>query len=381
MSSRPRNHCAVCSKKPVRIERIVLDRVRVPLHEPFRISSGVISAKDAVVVEAHGEGLIGYGEASPMAGSFYSPETPESTWCALAEDLVPALLRRGAASLPDLVEGIDGYGAEPFARAGLENALWDLEARRQGRPLWALLDGNDRAVPSGLAVGLYDTVEELLERVRRFLGDGYHRVKIKITHGWDITPLEALRRELPDLPLMVDANAAYGSDDLALIRELDRFSLLMIEQPFARDALELSAEAQRAMRTPICADESAESLEALRRIVALGSARIINVKVQRVGGLAAARKMHDAAAGAGLPCWVGTMPELGIASAHGLHLATLPNFTYPSDIEASARWYPEDITGPRIELSAGGCIRLPAGPGIGYRPDFARFIQHTAEFS
>ncbi len=364
----------------MRIEKILLHRVRVPLHEPFRISSGVVSAKEAVVVEVHGEGLVGFGEASPMAGSFYSPETPESTWRALAEELAPALLRRGSGTLDEWVAAIEAYGAEPFARAGLENALWDLEARRQGRPLWALLGGSGRAVPAGLAVGLYDTVEELLARVRRFLAHGYRRVKIKITHGWDLAPMEALRREFPELPLMVDANAAYGAADLPLIRELDRFSLLMIEQPFARDALELAAEAQRGMRTPICADESAESLEALRRIIELGSARILNIKIQRVGGLALARKMHDAAAAAGLPCWVGTMPELGIASAHGLHLATLPNCTYPSDIEASERWYPDDIIAPKIELAGGGCIRLPAGAGIGYRPDFQRFVEQTAEF-
>ncbi len=364
----------------MRIEKVRLHRVCVPLHEPFRISNGVVAAKEAVVVEVRGEGLAGFGEASPMPGSFYSPETPESTWRALAEDLAPALLRRGVGTLDELAASIEAYGAEPFARAGLENALWDLAARRQSQPLWALLGGNSRPVPSGLALGLYDTTEELLDRVRRYLAHGYRRVKIKIAPGWDIAPLEALRCEFPDVPLMVDANAAYGAPDLPLIRELDRFALLMIEQPFARDALELAAEAQRQMRTPLCADESAESLEALRRIVELKSFRIINIKVQRVGGLAAARKMHDAAAASGLPCWVGTMPELGIASAHGLHLATLPNFTYPSDLEASSRWYPDDIIAPKIEVAADGCIRLPAGPGIGYRPDFQRFVQQTEEF-
>lgn len=364
----------------MKVEAIKLHRVRVPLHEPFRISNGAVDAKEAVVVEVRSGGLTGYGEASPMAGSFYSPETPESTWRALACELVPALLRSGAGALEEQVRIVDAYGREPFARAGLENALWDLEARRQGLPLWRLLGGDGRPVPSGLAVGLYDTVDELIERVRRFLPDGYRRVKIKITSGWDLVPLEAMRRAFPRLPLMVDANAAYGPDDLPLIRELDRFSLLMIEQPFAREALELSAEAQRGLRTPICADESAESLRALQRIIELASARIINIKVQRVGGLGAARAMHHAAAAAGLPCWVGTMPELGIASAHGLHLATLPNFTYPSDIEASARWYPDEIVRPAIQVSPDGCIALPSGPGIGYTPDFAPFAVETAVF-
>ena len=365
----------------MRIDKVVLHRVCVPLNEPFRISNGVVSSKEAVIVEAHAGENAGYGEASPMAGSFYSTETPESTWRALTEDLVPGLLRRQPGDLDRVADWIDGYGAEPFARAGLENAMWDLEARAVGKPLWRLLGGNLWMVPSGVAIGLCDTVDDLIERVRQYLAGGYLRVKIKIMPGWDIQPLEAIRREWPGVRLMADANASYTAADLPLIRELDRFSLLMIEQPFARDALELSAEAQRSMRTPICADESADSQEALERIIELEAARVINVKIQRVGGLRAAVRMHDRAADAGLACWVGTMPELGIASAHGLHLATLPNFTYPTDIEASERWYPGDIVQPPITLESNGCIRIPAGNGIGYEPDFARFAGQTAEFS
>lgn len=364
----------------MRVDKVVIHRVRVPLLEPFRISNGVCTAKDAIIVEAHGDRLTGYGEASPMAGSFYSAETPESTWRALTSDLIPMLLKKREGTIRSMVEIIEKYPSEPFARAGLENALWDLEARRQARPLWSVLDGTHRAIPSGLALGLYDAVDELIDRIRRYQPQGYQRVKIKITRGWDLKPLEAVRRDFPALPLMVDANAAYGVDDLPLIRELDRFGLMMIEQPFGRDDLEISAEAQQGMNTPICADESAESLDAVRSIIALGSAKIINIKVQRVGGLMAARRMHDLARDSRIPCWVGTMPELGIASAHGLHLATLHNFTFPSDIEESARWYADDIITPKIELAAGGSIRLPDGAGIGYKPDYARFVQETVQF-
>jgi o-succinylbenzoate synthase len=365
------------------IDRVILCRVRVPMHEPFRISNGVVDEKDAVVVELHEDGLTGYGEASPMEGSFYSIQTPESTWQTLCRELVPSLLAARGEPLVGRIAAVadsEAGAVEPFALAGIENALWDLRARELGQPLWALLGGGDRPIASGLAIGLCDSIEELIARIREFLVCGYQRIKIKITHGWDIEPVEAVRREFPRIPLMVDANAAYAAADLGLIRELDRFGLMMIEQPFPREDLELSAEAQKTMSTPICADESAESLDAVRRIIELGSARIINVKVQRVGGLAAARAIHDLAAAAGLPCWVGTMPELGIASAHGLHLATLPNFTLPSDIEASARWYKDEIIRPPIEISAGGCIRIPSGPGIGYVPDFVRFVRETATF-
>ncbi len=364
----------------MRIDRVSLHRVRVPLLEPFRISNGVVVEKDAIVVEVQGERITGWGEASPMPGSFYSTETPESTWQALVDELVPAVVKRGTATLREFAEQIEKYPREPFARAGLENALCDLEARRQGRPLWAMLEGSNRAVPSGVAIGLCDSIDALLERIRKYSTQGYKRVKIKITHDADVEVLERIRAAFPDLPLMVDANATYTAADLPLIRELERFGLLMIEQPFAPESLELAAEAQRSMKTPLCADESAESPEAVQQIIRLGAAKIINIKIQRVGGLTCARRMHDLALANGLRCWVGTMPELGIASAHGLHLATLQNFTYPTDIEASSRWYPADIISPPIELQPDGTIRLPQGAGIGYRPEFQQYVQETREF-
>ena len=194
-------------------------------------------------------------------------------------------------------------------------------------------------------------------------------MKIKIQPGWDIEPVVAVRARFPNLPLMVDANAAYSLADAVVFRELDEQGLMMIEQPLARQAHAEAGELQRQLRTPLCADESAESMPALASIIANNAASIINIKVQRVGGLSEARLMLAAARTAGLECWVGTMPELGVASAQGLHLATLDGFTYPTDIEASTRWYVDDVTAPLIEIDARGYIRLPAGPGTGYRVD------------
>jgi len=321
--------------------------VQIPLHEPFRISNGSVAVKDAIVVEFTHGGIIGWGEASPMAGSFYSEETPESTWDALLH-MAPAVMRNPDADLDTLIAG------EAFAKAGLTGALVDCHLRSLGMPLYEWLGSSFRAVPSGAAIGLYDTLEELLERVERFVADGYQRVKIKIKPGWDVKPVSRIREKYPDLPLMVDANAAYSLADLEVFRELDRFGLMMYEQPFARNDLAGLAELSRSVRTPVCADESADSLEMLEEIIRLGAARIINIKIQRVGGIRKARRMYQRATEAGLACWIGTMPELGIASLEALHLATLPNCVYPTDVEASERWYVDDVVEPPLGLAAGG---------------------------
>ncbi len=357
------------------MDRITLHWVRIALHEPFRISNGSVAVKDAIVVEARDGSFTGFGEASPMAGSFYSAETPESTWEALSQRLVPWVLEGGQGDLPD---------DEPFARAGLDGALWDLACQRAGEPLWKRLGSALRLIPSGAAIGIFDTIDELLDRVTRYVAAGYRRVKIKIQPGWDVEPVRRVRERFPQIDLMTDANAAYTLGDTAVFRELDRFGLMMFEQPLGRDALEDMAALQRAVRTPLCADESAESLEALERIFRLGSARIINIKIQRVGGLDRARRMHDRAREAGLACWLGTMPELGIASAQGLHLATLPGFTYPTDVEASERWYLDDLTDPLVAIDSAGFLRIPPGAGSGFRVDrekLERYCVQRADFT
>jgi O-succinylbenzoate synthase len=365
---------------PMKIRAVRLHWVRVPFHEPFRISSGEVSVKDAILVELEADCATGWGEASPMAGAFYSAETPESTWEFLRSNLVPAFLARPELEPEKCWERLAEFPGEPFAKAGLEGAVWDLRSQELGQPLWSLLGGTDRPIPSGAAIGLFPTVAELIERVERFLREGYRRIKIKIEPGRDVELVRAVRGRFGNIPLMVDANAAYGPEDFAVFEELDRFGLMMIEQPLGREALEEHAELQRRIKTPICLDESAENLEAIERIVRLRSARILNIKVQRMGGLTPAKLAHDAAQTAGLPCWLGTMPELGIASAQGLHLATLPNFTYPTDVEASSRWYTTDIVTPWIEVAPGGSIEIPAGPGMGYRVDLAAVAAHRSRF-
>jgi O-succinylbenzoate synthase len=365
---------------PYSIDRIILRRVSIPLHEPFRISNGEVSVKESVVIEIEGAGHIGFGEASPMSGSFYSADSPDSVWKALSEDLVPELLGSTIDSPVSYANQLNDYGREPFARAGIEGAVWHHASNMQSTSISRLFGAKREPIPSGLAVGLYDTIETLLDRIEGFLRAGYQRTKIKIQQGWDVEPLQAIRQKFGDIPLMVDANCAYDLNrDRNTLLALDTFDLVMIEQPLKREALTEMAELQSRLRTPLCADESAETIESVQEIIRLGSARIINIKVQRVGGLWNAVQMLETARKAGLGCWLGTMPELGIASAQALAIATLTGFTYPTDVEASARWFTDDIVSPQIKIASNGTIEPPLETGMGYEVDHEKLRQYTTQ--
>lgn len=366
------------------LETVRLTHVRIPLVEPFAISNGVIVEKDAIVIEMKSGGLTGIGEASPMAGSFYSHHTPDSSWDVLVNHLIPKMQ---ASTCLDLSGSWLGKADDPFAACGIDSALWDLAAREKSMPLWKLLGGrDDRPVESGLAVGILPTVQQLCDRIEYYLrADGYRRVKIKVQPGWDTVPLEAIRDRFGTVALMVDANCAYRREHIEHIASWDRFGLMMLEQPLPREDLEGHAALARRCRTPICLDEGAESVAAVERALQLGAASIINIKLQRLGSLAAARRVHDLTAAADVGCWMGTMPELAIGGYGAVHFASLPNIVYPTDVEASSRWFVADITRPPI-CCRDGCIELPGGPGLGVELDpevIARYKvrEHTARLS
>lgn len=351
----------------VSVNSITLRRVCVPLLEPFRISNGEASVKESILVEVKAKGgITGWGESSPMSGSFYSDETPETAFRALKEKLLPLIFAEKEIDVSHFYKELRSIPGEAFAKAGLEGALWDAAAKQAGKPLCQMLGGGAANIASGVALGIYDTVEELLERVRLYSAQGYRRIKIKVQPGWDLEPVRAVRENFPETPLMVDANAAYTLEHANIFRELDEYGLMMIEQPLAATAFDEAAELQKILKTPICADESAESLESLELLIRKNAARVINIKIQRVGGLSEAILMLQRARSAGLKCWVGTMPELGVASAQGLHFASLGGFSYPTDIEASARWFADDIIEPQIEIDNEGFIQIAEGAGNGF---------------
>ncbi|MEX1139527.1 MAG: o-succinylbenzoate synthase [Bacteroidota bacterium] len=350
----------------MKIDRVTLTHIRIPLIEPFRISSGEVSVKDAILVGVSAEGVTGYGEASPMEGTFYSGDTPESVWEALTNTMVPATLRGKADSIDSVNAILDGIEGSPFAKAGIETAFWDLEGQRTCKPVLELLGGQYHSLESGLAVGIYPDIKSLLASINRYMPEGYKRIKIKIEPGWDVKPLEAVRREFADFPLMVDANGAYSDEHMDHLGSLEKFGLMMIEQPFPRNRLQWHAELQNKMKTPLCLDESAEDIASLREAFALKACRIVNIKIQRVGGLKKAKNMHDMCAEAGIPVWGGTMPELGVGGAQTLHLATLANFKYPTDVESSRRWFVDDIVEPALEVR-NGTLQIPVGSGNCHR--------------
>lgn len=355
--------------RPPRIDRIVVTHLRVPMLEPFRISSGVVSEKDAIVVALHAAGLTGYGESSPMAGSFYSTDTPEKSWRELCDVLAPAIVGRAFDSPAAWNRALDALPAGNFTKTGIETALWDLTAQLHNQPLARELGGSRTQVESGLAVGLYDDPSDMLRVIERYLADGYRRVKIKIEPGRDVELIRAVRQAFGDIPLFVDANGAYSIHDLEVFRALDELGVMMFEQPFSGESFEDLAELQKRVRTPVCLDESLETIGHLRRAIELGSFRIANFKIQRVGGLYHALEMYQICRDYDIPAWVGTMPELGIGQAQGAALASLDGFVFPTDVEASDRWFRDDIISPFIQVR-NGLIHLPEDPGLGYSVDY-----------
>lgn len=362
----------------VNIKNIVLHRVRVPFVEPFRISNGVVAEKESILIEVvSDDGVVGWGECSPMSGSFYSTDTPDSCWQSLTEKLIPRLFELTGVIPQEVYLVLRQVTLDPFARAGVEGALWDVYLKGGGISLREALGIKRRPVSSGVAIGIFDEVQELLDRVRLYIDQGYQRVKIKIQPGWDVEPVSAVREHFADVPLIVDANASYSLADKKRLQELDRFGLMMIEQPFAADAIDEAGELQADLETPLCADESAKSLIALKHLIEKRAARILNLKLQRVGGLSEAMLMLGAAHAAGMGCWVGTMPELGIASAQGLQLAMHSEFSFPTDIEASTRWYVDDVIEPLIEIDNRGFINVPDGVGSGFTVSRAKVEKYT----
>jgi O-succinylbenzoate synthase len=259
-----------------------------------------------------------------------------------------------------------------MAKAGIELALWDLKAKKAGLPLHKIYGGVRTEVEAGVSCGIEDSLPDLVARIGQYLDQGYGRIKIKIKPGWDAAACAAVREKFPDIMLQADANGAYGLEDMATLKALDAFDMLMIEQPFAPYDLWDHAKLQREMATPLCLDESVLSFDTARAAVEMGSCRVVNIKVGRVGGIVEARRIHDHCESRGVPVWCGGMLESGIGRAHNLHLATLPNFQFPNDLSASRRYYQEDVIDPFIELSGPGTIRVPDGPGIGVNPVEAR---------
>ena len=353
------------SSVPLVLERIELRLLRLPLVRFFETSFGRVHDRAFIVVTVEQDGAIGYGECVADSNPYYSAETNVTAWHIIRDFVAPAVLGRSFSDPREIFEAMAAIRGHNMAKAAVEMAAWDLWAKRQGVPLREVLGGPRTSIESGVSIGIQDTLDELVERVRIERADGYRRIKIKIKPGWDVDAVARLRGEFDAIPLMVDANAAYSIRDAAHLASLDRFDLMMIEQPLEYDDIGDHARLQERIRTPICLDESLHSVRLAEDAIRRGACRIINIKPGRVGGHAQSIALHDLAAGHDIPVWHGGMLESGIGRAHNIHLSTLPNFSLPGDVAASRRYYSPDLIDPEIVVRPDGTIAVPDGPGIG----------------
>ena len=318
-----------------------------------------------MLVRLDGGGVTAWGECVADNDPYYGPETVETAWHITAEFLAPLVLGVEFAHPRDVFPAFRRVRGHHMAKAAVEMAAWDLQARQDGQPLAALLGGTRARVASGVSIGIQDSLEQLVDRVGAELADGYQRIKIKVKPGWDLDAAAAVRKRFGQVPLMVDANAAYRLADAEHLARFDEFDLMLIEQPLDYDDIRDHAALQRRLATPVCLDESIHSVRLGRDAIDAGACRVINIKPGRLGGHAESIRLHDLCASRGVPVWHGGMLESGIGRAHNLHLSSLANFSLPGDIAASRRYYEPDLIDPPIEVGSDGTIPVPDGHGIG----------------
>jgi len=352
------------------IDRIVLRQISMPLVHFFETSFGRTTGRHMVLVEVCADGVSGWGEVTAGENPFYNEEWTESAWLIARDYAAPSVLGKKLDSA-DQVSGLTAHiRGHNMARGGLETAVWDLQARLNGTPLYKEIGGGTRKeIPCGVSIGIQNSVPELLNKIATELEAGYQRIKMKIKPGWDIDVIREVRREFPQIKLMADANSAYTLADIDHLKKLDEFYLMMIEQPLAHDEIIDHVPLQAQLQTPICLDECIRSAHQAGQAIRMRACGIINIKLGRVGGFAEAKRVHDVAQKASVPVWCGGMLEAGIGRAHNIALSTLENFVLPGDVSASQRYWKRDIISPWVETTTRGTIAVPEAPGFGYSLD------------
>ncbi|MGV3489244.1 MAG: o-succinylbenzoate synthase [Tuberibacillus sp.] len=366
------------------LSSIIIRKINMRLKNPFRSSFGLIQDKPMFIVEAiDQDGERGWGESVAFDSPWYTEETVKTTEHIMEDFLIP-LLQKGPLWHPDEVtERFKPVRRNRMAKAAMEGAIWDLFARKRKMPLYKALGAVRGEVEVGVSIGIKKEIDELLDEIQQAVNQGYKRIKMKIKPGSDVVAVKEVRHVFPDIPLMVDANSAYTLHDIDLLKKLDEFGLLMIEQPFGHDDLLEHAELQKQIKTPICLDESIYSVEDVKIALKLGSCRIINIKMGRVGGLTEAKVIHDYCYERHIPVWCGGMFEAGIGRLQSLALAALPGFTLPGDTAGSQRYWDRDIISPEVTVSD-GLVHLSGESGIGHDIDYEAldaFTEYKKVFS
>ena len=352
----------------MKIEAITLRELRMPLKHFFETSFGRTEERRVLLITADCEGAEGWSECVAGEGPFFSDEWVDTAWATICEFLAPSLLGRNIAHAKESVGLMERVRGHNMAKAALENALWDAEAKSTKQPLWKLLGGTRAEIDCGVSIGIQDFHEQLLSKIDTELAAGYQRIKIKVKPGWDVEVLTKIRKRWPKILLSCDANSAYRPSDLGHLKKFDEFGLLMIEQPLWHDDIFHHAKLQRELKTALCLDESIRHARDAEAAIELKACRIINIKVGRVGGFSEAIAVHDICESNQIPVWCGGMLETGIGRAHNIALSTLSNFKLPGDVSASKRYWTEDITDPEIEVTPRGTIVVGNSAGTGYVP-------------
>src|SRR5271168_2104361 len=330
----------------MRIREVTLREVRMKLIAPFETSSERTEERRIILTEVVTDDAIGWGECVAGENPFYSPETTDTAWLVMRDFLWPIIKGQEFATAADVWGMMEHVRGHNMAKAALEAAIWDAEAKEKGVPLSKLLGGTREEISSGVSIGIKETLDELAAAVRKELAAGYQRIKIKVKPGKELPQVKRLREEFPAIKLMVDANSAYRMEDWPLLKQLESFYLMMIEQPLGWDDLYGHVELQKKVDTPICLDECIHTEEDARAAILLGACKIINIKMGRVGGQTVTKRVHELCKQNGMPVWCGGMLEAGIGRAHNIALSTLPNFTLPGDVSASNRYWKRDIISP-----------------------------------
>ena len=360
------------------IQTVELRELNLPLIHFFETSFGRTTTRRIILARViDQDGAEGWGECTCGEGPFYSDEWTETAWPTLKEFLGPMVVGQeveNAAAVFDLMKSVRGHR---MAKAAIETACWDLEAKRADTPLWRHLGGVHQEIACGVSIGIQNSPEELLQKIDREVKAGYQRIKIKIKPGWDLEIVREVRERFPEIRLMGDANSAYTLADVELFKKLDEFNLMMVEQPLAHDDMFDHAELQKAIKTPVCLDESVKTPADAEHAIGFAACKIINVKLGRVGGHGQAKRVEGVARQHRIPVWCGGMLESGIGRAHNIAMATLAGFTLPGDVSASARYWHEDIIDPEVAVSADGIIKAPDKPGIGFEIIRARIDRAT----
>ncbi len=360
------------------IDSAELREIRLPLVHFFETSFGrTIERRIVLVRVTDADGAEGWGECTAGEGPFYCEEWTESAWNTLKDFLAPMVIGKVFERAHDVFQLMKPVRGNRMAKAAIETACWDLEAKRAGVALWKHLGGVNSEIACGVSIGIQDAPQILFEKIEKEIAAGYQRIKIKIKPGWDLRIVEQVRARFPHILLMGDANSAYTLSDASLFRALDEFDLMMIEQPLAHDDMHDHVLLQRQVRTPICLDESVRSPADARNAIEMGACRIINVKLGRVGGHAQAQEVERVCREKNIPIWCGGMLESGIGRAHNIALATLEGFTLPGDISASSRYWSEDVIEPPVVITARGSIVAPDAPGIGFEVKHQRIESLT----